>query len=623
MRSWASGLDRATYEARQAEGGIYVQSTPPDDVAAALRYNGEELERAGEATRLMVRYYIEPLKGTPPPLSAEDLAADLAVAEQLLDSPPEYSPGGPWDARAAVAATALEASIISGTELPAEALRFAAETVIRIGEGAVEPHPFDNESSYFEQGADRSAACALPLLILPNAAALRANLDGGDGSEAYARAAAAAGSIARSLPNEVRIHLARGLDRVWEAPCTKDETCHHGTAFHLAVETMRNCVFGPWNPDTGRRQLIELANPVDRTLAGTEDNEIHFSRLDAAIRALAPAAQAGVCVSGRARELLTVLLAAHRRSLLSYDDDMDDRGTHALIAARALLTIAADGDNAPVHEHIDAYADNPALLLNLLRALSAAGEETAGRAATAARIWPSVVAHVISLHQAGHTPFHDRYHGNYALASLIPNAAGEVTFLYRELAGDPVVWWQPLSWQNTVEQWLPLAQGDPTCVDHLIGFLRPLPPDDQARVGLPWIARLVLASPGRVANRTFLLSTWLVEIRQPASDADLLPDWQRVVDALVVGRRGPARAVLRVATLCGISSLSPNGADRSHDFAAQQPLDRATTLTGISCRRRQRGARCALTLQQGWEPGFMQRPGLPSGGGPATAGYQH
>jgi len=534
VRSWASGLDRATYEAQQAEDGIYVQSTPPDDVAAALRHNREELERAAEATRLMVRYYIEPLKGTALPLSGEDLAADLIVAEQLLNSPPDYSPGGPWDAPAAVAATALTASIISGTELPAEALRFAAETLIRIGEGAVEPHPFDNEGSYFERGADRSAARALPLLILPGATELRASLDGGDGSEAYARVAAAAGGIARSLPNEVRVNLARGLDQVWEAPCAKDGTCHHGTAFQLAVETMRDCVFGPWNPDTGKRQLIELADPVDRTLAGTADSEIYFSRLDAAIRALAPAAQADVCVSGHARELLTVLLAAHRRSLLSYDDDMDDRGTHALIAARALMTIAADGDDAPVHEHIDAYADNPALLLNLLRALSAAGEETADRAATAACIWPSVVAHVIDLHQAGHTPFRDRYHDNYALASLIPNAAGEVTFLYRELAGAAVVWWQPLSWQDTVEQWLPLAEGDPTCVDHLIGFVRPLPPEDQARVGLPWIERLVLASPGRVANRTFLLSTWLVEIRQPASDVGLLPVWQRIVDALVV-----------------------------------------------------------------------------------------
>jgi hypothetical protein len=68
----------------------------------------------------------------------------------------------------------------------------------------------------------------------------------------------------------------------------------------------------------------------------------------------------------------------------------------------------------------------------------------------------------------------------------------------------------------------------------LVGFARPLPPEDQARVGLPWIERLVLASPGGVANRTFMLSTWLVEIRQPASDVGLLPDWQRVVDALVV-----------------------------------------------------------------------------------------
>ena len=532
VRSWASGLDRATYEARQAEGGIYVQSTPPDDVAAALRHNGEELERAGEATRLMVRYYIKPLKGTALPLSAEDLAADLAVAEQLLDSPPDYSPGGPWDAPAAVAATALEASIISGTGLPDEALRFAAETVIRIGEGAVEPHPFDNEGSYFEQGADRSAARALPLLILPNAAALRANLDGGDGSEAYARATAAAGSIARSLPNEVRVHLARGLDRVWEAPCTKDGTCHHGTAFQLAVQTMRDCVFGPWNPDTGRRQLTELADPVDRTLAGTADNEIHFSRLDAAIRALAPAAQAGVCVSGRAWELLTVLLAAHRRSLLSYKDDMDHRGTHALIAARALLTIAAD-DDRPVHEHIDAYADNSTLLMHFLRALSAAAEESPDRATTAARIWPSVVAHAISLHKAGHTAFRGRHCGDYALASVMPNTASEVSFLYRELGKEPIAWWQPLALQSTVESWLPLAVSS-TCVDQLIGFLQPLSLEDQARVGLAWVERLVLTNPGRVANRTFMLSSWLIEIRQTVSDTDQQAAWQRVVDTLVV-----------------------------------------------------------------------------------------
>ena len=482
----------------------------------------------------MVRYYIEPSKGTARPLSAEDLAKDLAVARELLDSPPEFSPGGPWAAPAAVAAAALEASIISGTELAAAALCFAAETVIRIGEGAVVPNPFDSEYSFFEQGADRSAARALPLLLLPNATRLRAVVDGGDGAEAYSRVSAAAGGIARDLPNEVRVHLARGLDRVWEAPCTADESCHHGTALHLAVETMRDCAFGPWNPDTGRQQVIVLADPVDQALADIAGKDIHFSRLDAVIRALAPAARAGICVSDRARELLAAFLAAHRRSLLAYDEDMDDRGTHALIAARALLTIAADGDDTPVYEHIDAYADSPAPLMNLLRAISAAAEESANLAATAARIWPSIAARVIDLHQTGHTPFRDRHYGDYALAALMPSTVGEVAYLYRELAGDPILWWQPLSWHTTVERWLPLAQGDPTCVDHLIGFLRPLPPEDQARAGLPWVASLVLADPGRVANRTFLLSTWLIEIRQPASDTGLLSDWQRIIDTLVV-----------------------------------------------------------------------------------------
>jgi len=51
---------------------------------------------------------------------------------------------------------------------------------------------------------------------------------------------------------------------------------------------------------------------------------------------------------------------------------------------------------------------------------------------------------------------------------------------------------------------------------------------------LPWIAKLALPAPDRVANRTFLLSSWLIEIRSAALDADLLADWQRIVDALVV-----------------------------------------------------------------------------------------
>ena len=199
------------------------------------------------------------------------------------------------------------------------------------------------------------------------------------------------------------------------------------------------------------------------------------------------------------------------------------------------MTIASDGEETLVHEQIDAYADNSTLLNTFLRALSAAAEESRDRAATAVRLWPSVVAHVIQLHETGHALFNGRHYGEYALASLLPNAAGEVAYLYREIDdGDPIAWWRPLSWQSTVEQWLQSAQGNAACVDHLIGFLRPLALKDQVRVGLPWVASLVLPDPGRVANRTFLLSSWLIEAREAASDLGVLSDWQRVVDALVV-----------------------------------------------------------------------------------------
>jgi len=48
------GLDRATYDAQTTESGVYIQSTPPDDIAEALKRGNEDVRRAQEATRLMV-----------------------------------------------------------------------------------------------------------------------------------------------------------------------------------------------------------------------------------------------------------------------------------------------------------------------------------------------------------------------------------------------------------------------------------------------------------------------------------------------------------------------------------------------------------------------------------------
>ena len=196
------------------------------------------------------------------------------------------------------------------------------------------------------------------------------------------------------------------------------------------------------------------------------------------------------------RELLTVLFAAQRRSLLNQKQDpVDQRGTHTLVSARALLTLAQHDDDTAIYEYISAYADNPALLGNLLRALSAAAEETPDRADAARRIWPSVMRYVLELHKSGRVPLQGDYYGKLALAALLPNAAHETTYRYQEIQGDQIIWWEPTGLRPEVEAWLTTAAGSSTCVDQLIGFLSVLTPEDQARIGLPWVATLVLADP--------------------------------------------------------------------------------------------------------------------------------
>ena len=533
VRAWASSLDRDTYRLHEAPDGMYVQSTPPDDIAQALEPANEELQRAQEATRLLVRYFVSK-KEDVQVIGPDELVVDIAAARKLFENPPSHVAHDPWDACASVTAAALEAHFLNGVDLPVDALSFAADILFRIGEREPGPRQYEFEDTFFGMGADRSAARALPLLFLPAAAGIRAVIDEADGWSAFERAARAGINLAQAVANEVRLHLARGLDHVWKTPCVH-RRCHHDVAWRIATETMRHCVLAARTPHTVRTTVVALKEPLTKSLAKANDRSILAPRLDAAIRTLAPAAMANICVSTRARDLLMVLLAAQRRSLLSYEhDDADHRGSHTLMSARALLTMAERGEDAGIYDHINAYSDNSALLGTLLRALSAAAEETPNLAATARGIWPNIVRHVLAMNDSEHPPFQDHHHGDTTLAALVPNAAGETSFLYREVQDNPITWWDPLAMQSEVEAWIKLAAGRAFCVDHLVGFLRVLPPEDQVRTGLSWMSKLVLADPAHAAGHSFVLPHWLIDKRTAALEAGLSANWQEVVDALVV-----------------------------------------------------------------------------------------
>ena len=535
VRAWASRLDRDRYQARRTPDGLDIRATPPDDVVQALAESSEDLKRTQQATRLVVRYYIEPKKGNTDAITPDELAADIATTRKLLENPQSLRVHSAWDTATVVAAAALEAHLVDGAPLPDDTLSFAADTVLRIGEGQVWPRPYEFEETYFEQGADRVAARALPLLLLPGAARLRAAVGRGDAQTTIERVAVAGVNLSRAVADEVRLHLARGLDRIWETPCAVGGCRHHALGWQLVIGAMRECILGPWVPDLGRHTIVALEEPFAESLSNANDDSILPSRLDAAIRALAPAAMVSICVSTQARALLSVLIYAQRRSLLRQKQyDADPRGSHTLVSARAALTLARNGDDTDIYAHIDAYADNPALLGKLLCALSAAAEETPDRAATARRIWSSLIRHVLELSESGHALFQGGDYGDMVLSSLIPNATHEGSYLYSEVQGKQIRWWEPLALRADVEAWVVVAKGKPTCLDQLIIFLGVLPPEEQIRIGLPWVSALVLPDTDRIARGSWMLSTWLIEKRSAAVAAGRLASWQEVVDALVV-----------------------------------------------------------------------------------------
>ena len=538
VRTWASCLDRDAFQIVETPKGTFIQATPPEEVVQALLPSKEDSERTAEEIRLTVRYYVKREEADVEEIQSEELVADLGSALNLLENPPSLSAHHPWEVPALVAAVALEAYVLRQVDLPSDALAFAVDTVLRaseVSEDEASRRPFEFEGTFFEQGADRSAARAVPLLLTPSAEPLRARGVLADGSDSFNRISDAGSRLARAVANEVRLHLARGFDHLWATPCVLEGTCHHHTGLEIVRETLRDCALGEWDPKFGNRSIVLLDEPISVLLANTSDDAIILSRLDASIRALAPASAANICVSSSARELLMVVLAAQRRGLLHYKHPtVDDRGDHSLMSARALLTLAAHGDDGPLLEHIDAYSNSPALLSKLLQALSAAGEETENCASAARRLWPSMVGQVVDMPNAGHSPLQGRNYEETPISVLFPNAAPQNAYLYREIKGTPIVWWEPLSMKAEVDMWIGSAVGKARCADQIIGFLRPLSAEEQASVGLPWVSTVVLGDLSEIAKRSFLLTDWLIDTRSAAAAVGLSGQWQQLVDALVV-----------------------------------------------------------------------------------------
>lgn len=531
-RAWAGALDRNTFRLTNVDRGYLVEQVIDDDVLAHLAPSNAEIARGKDAMALVMRHRERFDRHGEPKPPHDDLIVDLATARSLANHPPSGDPSGALDAAAAVAAAALEARFRDGCDIPLEDLLWAAALLVGILNGFADESISMEHYTIFGRGPDRSAARALPLLILPAARDLRTRLlEDGLGADAINRGIA---WIVENGADETRLFLTRGLDASWASPCDKTAgRCHHLDALAIVEDTARDAIIGPW--DAKRQQMTRrrIEGPVTRPLE-SNDSLINVPHLTATIRGASAAAASSACCHDEAVSLLGVSLKAYRRGMRASKSNHLHSANDAIAVARAVLNLAASGNASLLFNHLDDFANRPPLLSEFLRALVAAGEESDARAAAARQCWPAVLARVVELARSGVCPHNDHDYGPSPLAAVIPEPSSESEYVHREFHQAPVLWADPVTLAPHIDRWLPVAAGRRDAVDALVHFLGRLPVAQQAQLGLPWMEQLVMPDPATIAKRTFLLAEWLQQVRPHATSQQLRGSWDRIVDALTV-----------------------------------------------------------------------------------------
>jgi hypothetical protein len=390
------------------------------------------------------------------------------------------------------------------------------------------------EGSIYWLGADRSAAVALPTLLLP--AFDEVGLD----REAIEEAL---GHVAGSLFDEVRTGFVLGAARVWPSACgvvSSDGRCRHEVLWAASLEGLRDSKLGPWNHEAQRRLVDPLDGPYEETLPQVAADDLRLNRLVAPLVATADAALSGSCVAPEARRLLDVLMEAHRRS----SDHWATEGYGGYGAApdeqrpstvRVLVALAVADDRGPLRDYVRAFSSNARALERLLHDLHVLFTYDEVLRSHLTTIWREVMVTALDAADAGADFAHARHWGDDAVGGLLPvpqitmsdsDADATIGHAQRE-------WLAPDDISDLMERWLLLARREPKSVDAVTRLARCAPPDWQATTALEWIERVIDARYDLVAGRCWYLTEWLERVRASGiPNTESTARWRRIVDGL-------------------------------------------------------------------------------------------
>jgi hypothetical protein len=537
VEGWAAALRPESYRAREAEGGgVLIQYEHPPEVASVLAPSLASLARGNEAWRLQATYAVSEDRVAP----VDTLIDDIRVARGLADQPPENGPLYAMDPVAAVAAAAIVAHAQGRSSVPPDDIRWAADVLVNAA-----PTPLLDPMSYdgtiFPMGADRSAAAALPALLLPPFHGT--DIDTRSIEEALRR-------CATSVFDEVRAALAVGLAPVWAMPCHRPSgstTCLHEVAWATVQDGLRDCRLGDWNQQAQRRLPDPLDGPYDQTLPVVDTERLLLNRLVPPLVAAADAARSQACVAGAARRLLDVLFDAHRRA--SDHWATKGYGGYGLFrdrqrpVVRVLVELAIGGEIGPLTDYVRAFASNARALDQLLRDVAVLFTYDVAVRGALTVVWRTVMTAALDAMDAGADFLNDRHWSDSAIAGLLPTPQLDIsdtdpdTTLERARQS----WLSPDDIADLVARWLQIARREPRALDAVAQLARCVSPAWQATTGLAWAEDLVGGDYVAVASRCWFFIDWLGSVRASGQlQADGWARWRRLVDGLAA--EGDARA---------------------------------------------------------------------------------
>ncbi len=536
VHGWAAILHPENHHPRPAGNGLVIEYQHPEEGAANRAASQESLDRGRTAYRLQATYAMALAEGRTMP--ADSLLEDLAAARDLAGNPPPDGPARVIEPVAAVAAAAVITHAQGQITVPADELSWSAALLIEVAAGPWR-HPLDAEHSIYPMGADRSAAAALPALLLP---AL------GEAGPDVAAVGQALRRCTTSVPDEVRITFARATAPVWSAPCatvTPSGPCRHQLLWEAAVDGLRDCRLGDWNPAAQRMLTAPIEEPTAEALAGIPTSRLLLNRLTGPLITAAMAARGPSCVAQAARDLLGGLILAHRRATVHWAEEGYSwpGNQHGPAGARVLAELAAAGDTEPLTGHVRAFTASTGALASLLHDL--ATEFTynqALRPALPATWRPLLAAALSELERDPGLLGHDHGSGS-VLGGLLPGPDLRLDDSNPDatLKRARETWADPDAFADLVSRWLPIARGYPEAADGLVRLARCGSSAWQATTGLTWAEDLIEGCYTAIARRSYHLPSWLGEVRPAVQgDAGAAARWRRLVDGLAAA--GDSRA---------------------------------------------------------------------------------